>query len=160
MRSIFCSILLAVCCEFALAQETSIYTDPDADYKKGIELLQQEKYNAAQEKFREAIDRIHSGMESSSHELLINAFYYDAYCSEQLARPDAEKLFTDLVSNYEENPTTRRAYFQLGNIFFDQKKYSKSISWYKKTDPADLSADERTQYNFRFATCYFYQKDF
>lgn len=160
MRSIFCSILLAVCCEFALAQETSIYTDPDADYKKGIELLQQEKFNAAQEKFREVIERIQSGMESSSHELLINAFYYDAYCSEQLNRPDAEKLFTDLVSNYEENPTTRRSYFQLGNIYFDQKKYSKSISWYKKTDPADLSADEQTQYTFRFATCYFYQKDF
>lgn len=160
MRSIFCSILLAVCFEFALAQETSIYTDPDADYKKGIELLQQEKFNAAQEKFRGVIDRVHSGVESLSHELLLNALYYDAYCSEQLNRPDAEKLFTDLVSNYEENPTTRRAYFQLGNIFFDQKKYSKSISWYKKTDPADLSADEQMQYNFRFATCYFYQKDF
>lgn len=160
MRSIICLMLLAACWEFASAQETSVYTDPDADYKKGIELLQQEKFNAAQGKFREAIDRIQSGRESTSHELLINALYYDAYCSAQLNRPDAEKLFTDLVSNYEENPTTRRAYFQLGNIYFDQKKYSKSISWYKKTDPADLSADERTQYSFRFATCYFYQKDF
>jgi len=149
-----------VSCEFSFAQQTAIYTDADADYKRGIELLQQEKYNAAQEKFREAIDRIHSGMESSSHELLINALYYDAYCSKQLNRPDAEKLFTDLISNYEENPTTRRAYLQLGDIYFEQNKYRQAISFYKKVDPADLSEDEQTQFNFRLATCYFYQKDF
>lgn len=142
------------------AQHTSIYTDPAGDYRKGIELLQQEKYSAAQEKFREAITRLRSGMESSDHEQLINALYYDAYCSEQLQHPDAEKLFTDLVNNYEENPTTRRAYLQLGNIYFDQKKYSKSISFYKKVDQADLSNGEQTQYNFRLATGYFYQKDF
>src|SRR5262249_16362157 len=100
------------------------------------------------------------GDESINHELLINAHYYDAYCSKELSHPDAEQLFTDLVSNYESNPTTRRAYFQLAEIYFDQKKYGKAIGQYKKVTKEDLDEEELTAYNFHLGACYFYQKDF
>lgn len=125
-----------------------------------MELLQQEKYAAAQEKFREAIVRISQLLAVTSHELLIHAKYYDALCSKELNRPDAEKLFSDLIEENEINATVRRAYFQLGNIYFDQKKYNKALPKYRQVDPADLSDDEKAVYDFRLATCYFYQKDF
>ncbi len=159
-REIFCSLFLICFCAALHAQETSVNTDLDRDYRKGMELLQQEKYAAAQEKFREAIVRISQLPAVTSHDLLIHAKYYDALCSKELNRPDAEKLFSDLIEENEINATVRRAYFQLGNIYFDQKKYNKALPKYRQVDPADLSDDEKAVYDFRLATCYFYQKDF
>jgi len=142
------------------AQQTSVFTDPNVDYRQALQLFQQEKYNASQEKFREAIARMESGAPAASHEQLMNAQYYDACCSKELHRPDAEKLFTDLIENNEENAITRRARYQRGNMYFEQKKYNKALPDYKRVDPADLSEDETSQFTFQFATCYFYQKDF
>ena len=160
MRRIFVGFFFLCTVSFVRAQQTTFFTDPDADYRKGMELLQQEKYAAAQEKFREAIVRIGQMPAATSHELLIHAKYYDALCSKELNRPDAEKLFSDLIEENEKNATVRRAYFQLGNIYFDQKKYNKALPKYRQVDPADLSDDEKAVYDFRLATCYFYQKDF
>ena len=70
--------------------------------------------------------------------LLINAYYYQAVCARELDEPDAEKLFIDLTNNYEENPVTRLAYYQLGNIYYNQKKYDKEIEYYTKVDESDL----------------------
>jgi TolA-binding protein len=95
------------------AQETGVYTDPNANYKQGLELFQQQKYTAAQEKFRQSISEIQDNNPAAYQLLLMNSRYYDALCSKNLLRPDAEKLFLDLVSDYGENPVTRRAYFQL-----------------------------------------------
>src|SRR5437764_726276 len=87
MTRIFVWLLVEVCVVVGLltnnlhAQQTSVYTDPDRDYKAGIELLQQEKFSSAQEKFREAIHRIGTADESLNHELLINALYYDAFAA-------------------------------------------------------------------------------
>ena len=83
-REIFCSLFLICFCAALHAQETSVNTDLDRDYRKGMELLQQEKYAAAQEKFREAIVRISQLLAVTSHELLIHAKYYDALCSKEL----------------------------------------------------------------------------
>ncbi|MEO6167152.1 MAG: tetratricopeptide repeat protein [Chitinophagales bacterium] len=142
------------------AQQTNVYSDPALNYKSGIELFQQEKYGAAQEKFRQAIAYFKVPGEAKNHLLLLEALFSDARCSKLLDRPDAEKLFLDIVNNYEENATTRLVYFHLGDLYFDQKKYDKSISWYKKVDPADLTSFEKTEYSFQFGFSYFYKKEF
>jgi tetratricopeptide (TPR) repeat protein len=107
--------------------------------RRGLELFQQEKYGAAQEKFRQSIAGINGAGWSGDHLLLVNSYYYDALCSKNLQRPDAEKLFLDVTEKFEENPTTRLAYFHLGDIYFDLKKYDKAITSYKKVDPYDLT---------------------
>ncbi|MBK9732890.1 MAG: tetratricopeptide repeat protein [Chitinophagaceae bacterium] len=157
---LFIIAVFMLAASFAEAQQSNVYTDPALSYKTGIMLFQQEKYGAAQEKFRQAIADFEKQNETSSHLLLLEAFYFDARCSKMLSRPDAEKLFLDLVNNYEENATTRLAYFHLADLYFDQKKYDKAITWYKKVDPADLSAEEKTEYNFQMGFSYFYKKEF
>ncbi len=145
---------------FAFAQQTDVYTDPAIDYKEGIVLFQQQKYGAAQEKLRLAIAALERTDVSNKHLLLLDAVYFDARCSKILGHPDAEKLFVDLISNNEENTTTRLACFHLADLYFDQKKYDKAITWYKKVDPADLTQTEKTEYTFQSGFSYFYKKDF
>ncbi|MCY7409571.1 MAG: tetratricopeptide repeat protein [Chitinophagales bacterium] len=158
-RGILINLLLTFSM-YVTAQQQSVYTDVDADFKKGIELLLQEKYSSAKEQFETSITRIQKGDETANHQLLINSLYYNAFCSKQLNRPDAEQLFIDLVNDYETNPTTRRAYFQLADIYFQNKKYDKSLTWLKKVDVNDLSADELLQYKFESGVSYFFKKDF
>ncbi|HUM46912.1 MAG TPA: hypothetical protein PLD84_08290, partial [Chitinophagales bacterium] len=142
------------------AQQTNVHSDPALNYKSGMELFQQEKYGAAQEKFRQAIIDFRNPGEAKNHLLLLEALFFDARCSKILDRPDAEKLLLDIINNYEENATTRLVYFHLADLYFDQKKYDKSITWYKKVDPADLTSSEKTEYNFQFGFSYFYKKEF
>jgi len=142
------------------AQETSVFSDANAEYKKGIELFQQEKFGAAKEKFIGTISRIENSAIPEDHLLLINARYYNALCSKRQEHPDAEKLFLDLVDQFEENPTTRLAYFQLGDIYFDMKRFDRAITYYKKVDTFDLNAEEQLEYEFQLGFCYFYKKDF
>lgn len=161
-----CSILnilifaLVIGISSGYAQETAVYSDPGLNFKQGIELFQLQKYGAAQEEFRQAITDFRQQGSGNSHLLLLDAMYYDAVCSKLLNRPDAEKLFLELLDNYEENATTRLAGYQLANFYFEQKKYEKSLSWYKKVDPLDLNADEKTEFSFRYGFCLFYKKDF
>lgn len=144
----------------ALAQQSDVYTDPAISYKDGIALFQQQKYGAAQEKLRMAIADFEKPGASSNHLMLLDALYFDARCSKILLHPDAEKLFIDLINNYEENATTRLACFYLADLYYDQKKYDKAITWYKKVDPADLSASEKAEYTFQSGFSYFYKKEF
>ncbi len=160
MKRRWCFLLLFAASIGVSAQQTASYTDENADFKIGMELLQQQKYAAAHEEFKQTADRILSDDAAADHQLLINALYYKAYCSKQLGRPDAEQSFIDLLNDYESNPTTRRAYFQLGDIYFQRKKYDKSLTWLKKVDVNDLSREELTSYKFESGVSYFFKKDF
>jgi tetratricopeptide (TPR) repeat protein len=150
---------LAFLCLTLDAQQTKIYQEPQALYNSAMDLFQQKKYGAAQEKFKEVIGQLDAHADNNQL-LLINSRYYEALCSKQQGHPDAEKLFTDLVDEYGENAVTRLSYFHLGDIYFDQKKYDKALSWYKKVDIYDLSEEEKSEYEFQAGFCYFYKKQF
>lgn len=157
-------ILLMVICFMAtlpvLAQQTAVYSDPAANFRQGIELFQSQKYGAAQEKFKQAIIDFKSAPTGDTHLLLLESYYYEALTSKLLGRPDAEKLFLDLIAAAEENSTIRLAYFHLAGLYFDKKKYDKSVSWFRKVDPADLEPVEVAEYQFKYGFCLFYKKDF
>ena len=67
---------------YSAAQKTSIYTDNESDYKKGVELFEQKKYGAAQKKFQNVID-MYSGKTDRRDNTLLNALYYRAVCAEE-----------------------------------------------------------------------------
>ncbi len=142
------------------AQETLIYSEYNVHYRRGLELFHHDRFGAAQEEFSQAINEINRNGETNDHLLLINAHYYKALCSKNLSKPDAEKLFVDLVEHFEESPVTRLSYFHLGDIYFDKKKYDKAISWYKLTDRDDLNPAQNADYAFQLGFSYFYKKDF
>jgi TolA-binding protein len=153
-------ITLLISIDTSKAQETAVYSVPSLNFRQGIELFQLQKYGAAKEEFRLAIAEFRKEGDNNNHLQLLEALYYDALTSKLLNRPDAEKLFLDLLDGYEENTTTRLASFHLAGLYFDRKKYDKSIAWYKKVDPADLNPNEKTEFTFRYGFCYFYKKDF
>ena len=114
--------LLMLCTLGAAAQKTASGNDPEGDYKKGIELFEQKKFGAAKNRFEEIIN-LYAHRADAPQNVVMNSSYYRALCSKELFQPEAEQYFLNLLADYGENPTTRLAYYHLGDIYYNNKKY-------------------------------------
>ncbi len=151
----FCLILSAE----TFAQKTAYYNDPAADYKKGVELFEQEKYGAALKRFTEIIN-LFEHQTNAPVNLVMNAKYYRALSCKELMQPQAEQYFIQLLTEYGENPVTRLAYYHLGNIYYSNKKYDKALTYFKQVDVYDLSAMQTNEFLFQIGYTYFYKQKF
>ncbi len=137
-------------------QQTAYYLDPDEDLREGFELFHKEKYSAAQDRFVRYLDRT-KGTETTSQ---IDASYFRALCALRLDHHNASKLIEGFIEQYPESPRTNQARFEMGNYLFNQKKYQRAIRWYQKMKTKKLNKEERYQYAFNTAYCYFDNKDY
>lgn len=127
------------------AQKTTIFTNENKDYNRGLELYDKEKYSAAQETFEQIIQQA----DDTKSELIVNAYYYHALCGLELFNDDAEGLFIEFVLKYPDSPKLKLAYFHLGRYYFRKKKYDQSIEWLDKIDVYDLSEENKAEYYFK-----------
>jgi tetratricopeptide (TPR) repeat protein len=137
------------------AQQTDAFYDPEKQYRLGLELFSKEKYSAARDRFTEFLSAPGQSTETSK----INAEYYIAICSIELYHPDAEYLIEEFLKNHPETIKARLAYFQAGKLMYRQKKYKPAVSWFEKTDIADLNNDEISEYYFKMGYAYFMTGD-
>lgn len=135
----------------AVGQQTSVYTDNDLNYKKGLDLFSKEKYASAQKYFQKS-----SAAHKEEHsEVKINSDYYVALCAVQLFNKDAEDLLVSFIQKYPESPKVHLAYFHLATYKFRRKKYEDAIVWFEKVDVYDLTTDELAEYYFKLGYSYF-----
>jgi tetratricopeptide (TPR) repeat protein len=144
----------------AEAQKTAVYSDPEADFKTAYELFQQQAYGPAQLRFADAEIKMKRNGINEKNIDFERALFYHAVCSEMLQQTTTEKEFTDITTDYENNPFTRLAYFHLGNLYFDEHRYADLIEAYHNVDPIDLSESETADYEFRFGYAYFFRRQF
>ena len=149
-------ICITCCLQFfcAYAQHTLVKTSDDLYFRKGLELLDKEKYGAARESFKKYINLQPNDL------LAIDAQYYSAYSALNLFNPDAEYLFQNFIAKYPYHTKAGMAYFDLGSFYYNEKNYTKAIEYLEKVDMAQLTASQKTEASFRLAYSYFAQKDF
>ncbi len=86
-RRSFIVVLLLLSGVFQVhAQETEILKDPDALYKKGLELYKKDKFGSAQAMFSNAIEVYGQ----TKNDFRTNAEYYSALCAIELFNNDAD----------------------------------------------------------------------
>ena len=142
------------------AQQTLIYKDVYADYKKALELYENKMYAPAQELFTQVAAQIPEGTGTEIFTYISNSQYYAAICAIELDNSDAEKLMLDFVYNYPGNALIGSAYNQLGRIYYDKKEYTNAVEWFAKVDVKDLSLAERDLYKFQYGYSLFNKKKF
>ena len=74
-----------------------------------------------------------------------------------LSQNAVDKFF---IEKYPESPRTNQAMFEMGNYLFNQKKYQRANRWYQKMKTKKLNKEERYQYSFNTAYCYFDDKKY
>ena len=139
---------LTVCCFFAvftvLSQETIIDTNVTTDFNNALELYNNKAYAAAQKIF----DKIQVQAEKNAS-IKADASYYAAMCAVILNQTNADQKVLDFV---EENPTSNKknkAYFNVANYYFANKKASYALKWYEKVNTDLLSKEDQKELNFK-----------
>ena len=139
-------------CITVFSQKTAIYTNPDADFKSGLELFQKQKFGSAQKQFSKISTRYNN---ESNNLVRTDAEYYSALCALELFHKDAELLLKNFIANHPESPRVQTAYFHLGKYNYRKKQYNKSLNWFAKVDVYDLSNEELSEFYFKRGYSYF-----
>jgi TolA-binding protein len=147
MRRISFIIFFALLFAFieSSAQKTTIYLDPDMEYKTGLELFDKKKYGAALKSFQNTIDK-NKNQKSLAR---IDAEYYAAACAIELFHKDGEWRMRNFIEANPESNKVKWAYFYLGKSAFRKKKYEETINHLEKVETYDLSKEDLAELYFK-----------
>jgi TolA-binding protein len=138
------------------SQQTAIYFDPEYCYQTGLDLIEKQKYGAAQKEFLKII----ASTGNVSITTRGNSAYYSAKCAAELFNKDAEYLLLKFLNEYPENQKYQDAVFELGNYYYRQKQYKKAIEWLAKVDQSTLESDKKDEINFKLGYSYYMANDY
>jgi len=136
------------------AQNTLVKSSPDDLYRNGLELIDKQKFGAARESFTQFIKLQPNTIKA------IDAEYYVAYCALSLFNSDGEGLVNSFIEKYPYHAKTAIAYFDLGGLYYNNKKYDKAIEYYEKVNDENLSETQKNERYFKLGYAYFTGKNF
>lgn len=137
-------------------QKQSKYYTPSVSYKaernalrRGNALFKDDKYHEALEQYQKAIDINGSSIRGRYNKAvaLLQLQSDDNKGTENDPRVEAAKIFAELVDDAKkfDSEIAQHAYYNLGNIAFNDEKYDQSIAFYKdalRIKPEDMDARE------------------
>lgn len=156
-KGIICGVLL-LAVNFMYAQQTTVFTEANLAYKRGVDLFNQGVYGLAQQEFQTAINLLRPVNEPEWRETKTNAELYYAKCAVRLEQPEAEVLVIDLLRDKAPSPVASQAALEIGDYYFNAKKYDKALAYYDMA-PAGSGA-ARDEINFKKGYSLFVTKKF
>ena len=126
-----------------------------SEFNRGMELFYKEKYPAAIKLFDSYI-RNNDGSDVIS---VADAEYYGAIAAIKLFNPDAEYRMIKFISTHPESPRINEARLELGDYFYQNKNYRKSINYYELVNRQELSPEKLSEYFFRLGYSHYIRGD-
>ncbi|HLF33242.1 MAG TPA: tetratricopeptide repeat protein [Cyclobacteriaceae bacterium] len=154
-RRLYSLIFLLFAVNFSFAQQTRKQSDPDQQFKTGLELLERKDYGAARRVFEQYLSL---GI-NEENVLQAEAEYYRAYCAINLFNDDGERLMSNFVKSHPLSPKAVRAYADIGDFFYRNKDYKKASEYFILADTGHLSGDQLNEIKFKLGYSYFNQRD-
>ena len=124
-------------------QNTEVQTNIDARFHRAITLYNNKAYSGAQRVFKEVSEN------TAKHNLQTDADFYDAMCAIKLNQTDADKKVLDFVKKHPYSSKKEKAFLNVGNYYFANRKASHSLKWYSKVNPALLNVEENKELNYK-----------
>ncbi len=140
----------------AFSQQTAIYQDTERDYQLGLDLLQKQKYGAAQKLFMQVLE----SKNHLSYEVISNSAYYSAKCASELFNKDAEYLLQDFIGKYPASSNYQPAVYDLGIYYYRLKRYKNAIEYLAKIEQSDLTTEKKDEVNFKIGYSYYMTSDY
>jgi tetratricopeptide (TPR) repeat protein len=159
LKSLLWVLLLAVSTA-TQAQESAIYRDEYADYKRGMEFYSKSLYGKAEEEFQKVLDRHPSAQQTNEPEYVMDARLYKGMSALKLNRPDAEMQLLDFIGEYEPSAVANRATIEIAGYYYEQEEYKKAIEYFDMAKTLDLPDQDITEVKFKLGYSYFITKDF
>ncbi len=142
------------------AQETTIYTEQNKHLKRAEELLSKKLYLPAMEEVKALKNQAALTTDNNRYTLMMFADFYEGLCAARTQEKNAELLFTRFTENYHNTSLRNKAFYELGNYYFNRNNSKRALDYYEKVKNKLLSNEEFTQYNFNYAYLLFKRKNF
>lgn len=154
-RYIFTLILTFIICSQTYSQASFAGIEMTSDFERGMELFNKEKYPAAIHLF----DSYIYNPVNTEKLVLTEAEYYRALSAIRLFHPDAEYRMATFISKHPESPRLNEARLILGDYFYQNKNYRKSITYYEQVNRQELNTEDLPEYFFRLGYSHFVRGD-
>ncbi len=140
------------------AQETTVFTEANLAYKRGLELYDQGVFGLAQKEFNTANELMRPVNEPEWKEFKTQSALYYAKCAVRLEQPEAEVLVVDLLRQEAPAPVAGQAALEIGDYYFNKKEYQAALTYYDMAPNATGAA--RDELAFKKGYSHFYAKNF
>lgn len=137
-------LLLSILSIQLYGQQSEIDINLLADYNHAVKLFNSKAYAAAQKTFTEVSENAEGKLR-----LKADADYFDAMCAIRLNQTDADKKVLKFVDNHPNSTKKDKAYFNVGNYYFANKKAAYALKWYSKVNSDALSNENKKELNFK-----------
>jgi len=140
------------------AQSSTVFTEANLSYNRGVDFFNQNLYGLAQKEFRAAMDLLRPANEPEWKAIKTDAELYHAKCAVRLGQPEAEKMVLDFLREHSPSPVASQAALEIGDFYFNNKEYEKALTYYDMA-PA-TSGPARDEIQFKKGYSYFVSKKF
>nr|HQU61228.1 tetratricopeptide repeat protein [Saprospiraceae bacterium] len=143
-----------------IAQQTTVYTEANEAYKRGLSLFDQGVYGLAQQEFQRSLNLLQPVNEPEAVLLRTKAELNFARCAVRLGAPDGEKLILDFVRKYAPSPLSNQALIEVANYYYEAREYDKAIDYFSKAPTSGMSREQKTEVKFKLGYSQFVTKNF
>lgn len=155
MRIFFLGLTILLSSFFAVQGQSSLnFTSEDVSYRDGLELLNQGKYLAASKSFEDYL------VDGDDPLKIADSRYFVAFCALQMKNDDGEALIESFIADYPNHTKATLAYYELGNLKYNEKSYSGAIKYFEKLYFDNLGKELQYDAKFKLGYSYFTQKKF
>lgn len=136
--------LLTLSTTLVSAQQTEMNANGATAYNHAIKLYNNKAYAAAQKTFSEVAENTigNSNLKSDSE-------YYKAMCAIKLHQTEADKMVLNFVENHPNSNKKEKAFLNVGNYYFANKKAAYALKWYTKVNREVLSTENKKELDFK-----------
>ncbi len=135
-------------CVFTLAeafsQKTEMNSVFEATFYRAKDLYSNRTYAGAQKLFAEV-----SKKADAQSNLKTDADYYDAMCAIKLNQANADEKVLDFVKKHPYSSKKEKAFFNVGNYYFANRKASHALKWYSKINVKRLNEEDINELNYK-----------
>ena len=142
------------------AQQTTIFTEANLAYKRGMDFFDQGLFGKAQKEFQKTINLLRPLNESEARLLKMQAELNYAKSAVQLELPDGEKLILDFIRKYDPDPVANQALIDIANYYYNAREYDRAIDYFRRVPENGLTRDQKSEVYFRLGYAHFVRKDF
>lgn len=142
------------------AQETTVFTEANLAYKRGMDFYNKGLFALSQEEFKIALTQLRPIPEPEARLLRGQAELYYAKAAVRSAQPNGEQLMLDYIRAYTPDPLATQAALEMGDFYFNQNKLDKALAFYESVPSSSVSAAQREELSFKKGYALFVQKKF
>ncbi len=143
-RIIFLFILLSIGFNSVLAQQSTRIGNLNDQFDEAVKLYNNKAYAAAQLSFNAIAENA-----TQKSNLKADASYFDAMCVIKLNQDKADSKVLEFVAEYPNSNKKNKAYFNVGNYYFANKKAAYALKWFQKVNTYYLSKENRNELFFK-----------